>query len=149
MWNPFRKKIKADVNLVGNTEAVVVAYQDPPVPSAYGGATGQAAPEWPPEGENVDRSTDRQIEELRETHIIEDLWTYRLKRTVRGILLAVTALAPLWFLTLTAPADVLGINKQLLIYAAALVGLLLWLAIMVRQGGVVLKWTGLEIGIGM
>ena len=87
--------------------------------------------------------------EPAEQNIVEDLLAYRLKRAVRGILLAAVALLPVWFLTLTAPADVLGINKQLLIYAAVLAGLVLWLAAAVRRGRLELRLTGLEIGIGI
>ena len=80
--------------------------------------------------------------------LAEDQMVKRLKKIVRYGLLILTALVPLFFLPLTAPGDVLEANKQLLIYGFALVGLILWLAIIIRQGGATIRRSGVEIGQG-
>src|SRR3989344_5687881 len=66
---------------------------------------------------------------------------------VRGLLLALTFLVPLFFLPFTAPGDVLVFNKQVLIFGLTLAGFAIWLTIVVRQGGLVLQRSGLEWGV--
>ncbi len=70
-----------------------------------------------------------------------------LKKVVRALILGLTFLMPLFFLTFNAPGDVLAINKQVLLYAVAAASLLIWLAIIVRQGGLNLKLSGFEWGV--
>jgi len=69
------------------------------------------------------------------------------RKIVRGLLLALTFLVPLLFLPFTAPGDVLIFNKQILIFSLALVGLVAWLVIVVQEGGLVLRRSGLEWGV--
>ncbi len=70
-----------------------------------------------------------------------------LKKAIKKVVLSVTFLMPLFFLTLNAPGDVLSVNKQALLFIGAAVGLLIWLAIIVRQNGMILRLSGFEWGV--
>ena len=71
----------------------------------------------------------------------------KLRRITRGILLALVFLVPIFMIPLTAPGDVLVLNKQALIYGLVLSSVILWLIMIVRQGGVRFKISGLELGM--
>ncbi len=71
----------------------------------------------------------------------------KLRQAVRIILLALVFLVPIFILPFTAPGDVLVPSKQILIFSSVFASVALWLALIVRQGGVRLKTSGLEIGI--
>ncbi len=77
----------------------------------------------------------------------KEVFSVRLRQIVRGILLSLVLLAPVFFLPFTVPGDVLNLNKQVLIYGLVLVSAILWLVMIMRQGGVRLKTSGLELGI--
>lgn len=78
---------------------------------------------------------------------IEDRWSLKFRSVIRGLLSALVVMMPVFFLTFTAPADILGIHKQLLAYLLTFVSLILWLVIIIRQGGVVIKRSHFEMGI--
>lgn len=88
-----------------------------------------------------------QSERLEQPGNKNDKLSARLRQTVRGLLLALILLAPLFFLPFTAPGDVLSLNKQVLIFSLVLASAIVWLVIIVRQEGIRLKTSGLELGI--
>ncbi|MDP3799838.1 MAG: hypothetical protein Q8Q90_00235, partial [bacterium] len=77
----------------------------------------------------------------------EDRLSVKLRQVVRGLLLSLVLLVPVFFLPFTVPGDVLDLNKQAIIYGMVLLSAVLWLVMIVRQGGVRLKISGLEWGI--
>lgn len=76
-----------------------------------------------------------------------EAWSIKLRQVVRVIVLALSFLVPIFTIPLTAPGDVLILNKQILIYGLVLISLILWLVMIVRQGGVRFKTSGFEWGI--
>lgn len=87
------------------------------------------------------------FESLRLEQLENDRLSMKLRQTVRGILLVLILLVPFFFLPFTAPGDVLALNKQVLIFGLILASAVIWLVMIVRQGGVRLKTSGLELGI--
>ena len=77
----------------------------------------------------------------------DDPTTLKIGQVVRGCLLALVALLPVFVLPFTAPGDVLTSNKQILLYVLLMAGLVAWLAVIIRQGGLILRRSGLEWGI--
>jgi tetratricopeptide (TPR) repeat protein len=118
MWNPFRRKGKDVLSYVN-------------------------------EDNGQDIATDNEGREEIKTEFIpiENSYTHGLKKTGRTILLALLVLVPIFFLTFTIPNDVLTLNKQLLIYVGAFLALAVWMFLIIRQGGMVYKKSGLEIGV--
>ena len=126
MWNPFRKK--ASENSIGEYENNLVQNDQSQI---------------------INGESEYEIETTFENEFlpIEDSWTIKLKKIIRSLILAVIFLVPIFFLTLTAPGDFLSINKQLLIYILSFLSFILWLAIIIQQGGVNIKRSGFESGI--
>ncbi|MFH1392765.1 MAG: tetratricopeptide repeat protein [Patescibacteria group bacterium] len=90
--------------------------------------------------EPVEFQNDERVDE------IEPPKKTRLRSGAKGLILGLIFLVPLFFLTLTAPGNVLLLNKQILIYGVAMAGLLIWLGIVIRQEGLVLRLSGIELG---
>ena len=82
------------------------------------------------------------LEQLEQERI-----SIKLLQIIRGVLLALVFMVPIFMVPFTAPGDVLNLNKQILIYGLVMAGVILWLAMIVRQGGVRFKISGLEWGI--
>lgn len=70
-----------------------------------------------------------------------------LRKAIRWILLAGIGLLPIWFLPFTAPADILVLSKQILLFGVVMASVVLWLTMIVRQSGAVFKKSGWEWGI--
>jgi hypothetical protein len=136
MWNPFRSKKREEINMLWGINEI-----------------GQEASVVEEKAAEIDEIAEEQaeIQEPAEETVVfepvEDNVTRWFKKAIRFILLAAVVLTPIFFLTTTFPGDILTINKQLLIYLAAFLGLVCWLIIIIRQGGIVFKRSGLEIGI--
>src|SRR3990167_5854921 len=69
-----------------------------------------------------------------------------LNKAVRGLILSLVFLLPLFFMPFGVSEN-LVLDKQLMLYGFAGVGLLLWLAIIIRQGGLILRVSGIEWGV--
>lgn len=137
MWNPFRKK--ASENYIGEYENDLVQNDQ--------GQIINGESEYKIETTSQIPIIDDVETDKNEFLLIEDSWTIKLKKIVRSLILAVIFLVPIFFLTLTAPGDFLSINKQLLIYTLSFISFILWLAIIIRQGGLSIKRSGFESGI--
>ncbi len=92
--------------------------------------------------DNLDVATETEL-----FYLVENKWTARLRKFARGVLLTLVVLVPIFVLPFTAPGDVLSLPKQSLIYALIMVTFILWVAMIVQQGGLSFKRSGLEWGI--
>ena len=130
-WNPFKKRdLPVAVAEIGQDQYTGADYA-PDVASAQ-----VVSSELPAETVALD-----------EFVATETATTRTLTRLIRGVLIALVALLPVFILPFTAPGEVLTSSKQLLLYTADIVLLVLWLVLIMRQNGVVLKRSGLEWGI--
>lgn len=130
MWNPFKKK-EGGSPVFGRLE--YVNYADG---NLLSGEEEKGA-EQPEQLEQAEQAEGELIEKPLP----------RLRGAVRGLLLAVIALGPVWFLPFTAPNDVLIVAKQILLFGVVMAGLVIWVVIIARQGGLVFKRSGWEGGI--
>lgn len=166
MWNPFRKKILGyeeegmGERVQGEEEGVdnfaIIENANEGVGWQAEGQTGEQISE-----QVFDNNTPNElgetdgflaveepaIPEKREVILIETKTTRILTKTIRGLMVALLILVPIFFLPFTAPGDVLGVNKQILIYSVCFVALILWFSIIVIQNGLAIRRSGFEWGI--
>lgn len=148
MWNPF-KKSEEDVEIskyrneedAGFDPSILETVEEgETVDEGYAADGGYA-------GGNAETAAETQKEPFANDSLVEDSLAQKLKKTVRGLLLALVVLMPVFFLPFTAPSDTLAINKQVLLYGIVLASFVLWVVIAVRGGGVKFKLGGLEVGV--
>ena len=141
MWNPFRKK---ESQIITGSYEYTQDFVDQEQENR------EVVNEEPIESEII--SELRQEEEIidviqEEFLLVEDSWTIRLRKIIRLLILVMVVLVPVFFTTLTAPFDVLGFNKQLLVYGLIFLAFILWLVMIIRQGGAIIRRSGYEVGI--
>ncbi|MBI2057955.1 MAG: tetratricopeptide repeat protein [Candidatus Yanofskybacteria bacterium] len=153
MWNLFRKKGKVfgKYEYINFKEPALVAEEPKVVPVSDGENI------WTSDG-GTPNQTEQSSDGTGQASDVGDVGGGEIstefekklvlpRKIVRGLLLALTFLVPLFFLPFTAPGDVLVFNKQILIFSLSLVGLVAWLAIVVQEGGLVSRKSGLEWGV--
>ncbi|MDP3731090.1 MAG: hypothetical protein Q8R34_01175 [bacterium] len=124
MWNPFKKE---DASL---TDYVSGEFNQ-----------GELSDDFHP-SLAVDEEPSVPLEQLEQERV-----SVKLKQVIRGMLLVLAFLVPIFMVPLTATGNVLALDKQVLIYGLVMVSVILWLVMIVRQGGVRFKMSGLEWGI--
>ncbi|OGN31330.1 MAG: hypothetical protein A3I92_00210 [Candidatus Yanofskybacteria bacterium RIFCSPLOWO2_02_FULL_43_10b] len=134
MWNPFKKSKEyqfEEGELVKSMNFSLETQPEEVLPVS----------DWPEESVAPEEPVVS-LEQLESEGL-----SVRLRRIIRGILLALVFLVPIFMIPVTAPGDVLVLNKQALIYGLVLISVILWLVMIVRQGGVRFKISGLELGM--
>lgn len=71
----------------------------------------------------------------------------RLQKIGRGLLFALAFLMPLWFLPFAAPGDILILSKQLLLFGLTAAATVIWVTMIIKQGGVAFRQSGWEWGL--
>ncbi|MBI2676663.1 MAG: tetratricopeptide repeat protein [Candidatus Yanofskybacteria bacterium] len=153
MWNPFRKKGKVfgKYEYVNFKEPVLVSEEPKVVPVSDGENIWTSDGGTPNQTEQSSDGTG-QASDVGDVGDGETSTEFEKKlvlprKIVRGLLLVLIFLVPLFFLPFTAPGDVLVFNKQILIFGLSLIGLVAWLVIVVQEGGLVLRRSSLEWGV--
>lgn len=141
MWNPFKKK-GGERSLFGRLEYVNDGERTEDEEGVIGDRSEEVA--TPQMEEDL---VEQPPEESSETEEFTEKPLLKWREAVRWLVLVTVALVPLWFLPFTAPSDVLVMAKQLLLYGLVMVSLIIWVVVIGRQGGFILRRSGWEWGI--
>lgn len=136
MWNPFKK--------AGEARLVFGKYEY--INTDDGPNMERGSENLGVEFKKVEPVIKKEPEVVNDEELTERPFL-KLRRTIRVLLLALITLVPVWFLPFSSPGDVLTAPKQLLIFGLMMTSLVIWLIIMVRQGGLVFRRSGWEWGV--